>query len=643
MPNLENIARVFTVVPDAMLLVDSKGIIVLANQQTEKLFGHKPGSLRGQSIALLIPSRYGAAHEGHLQKFFATPYTRAMGTGMELTALREDGSEFSVEISLSPFPTIDAVYVIAAIRDITERKHLDEVRLESLRQKAIADEKIRTAKELESTNKTLQAIFDASPQAIMTVTQEGIIARWSRSAERIYGHTAESIVGMNLMDFARMVQVDSAIDSNALFGEIVGGRDLHDYRVKNRTRAGRIIEASIDSAAFLNSNSARSEFVFLIDDISKQAEMEAQLRQSQKMEAIGQLTGGIAHDFNNLLSIVICNLELLTEDLPAAEENCEIARQALEASLRGADLIKQIMAFSRKQNLNPQAVSINDLVRRVINLLTRTLGEHIEVALETDDKVSIAVVDPTQLQTAIANLATNSRDAMPNGGKLVVQTGNVTLDENYAKQFPDLKAGEYVQICVTDTGTGMSPEVAERAFDPFFTTKRAGEGTGLGLSMVFGFAKQSGGHIRIYSELGIGTTVRLYLPRAMNGAPEQVKEVTPPLAPESRRGEDSPRRGQRASGTKCESPTHTSRLQRPRSLNCGCRPQDSSERKGHRPALYRHNPGFWHQRHRTRGGTHWNASLPQNPVCFRIFRGSVAKDWQIDRRRTLHRKAVSAQ
>jgi PAS domain S-box-containing protein len=517
MPNLESITRVFTVVPDAMLLVDSKGSIVVANDQSYKLFGHPAGSLVGKSIECLIPGRFRPGHGEHVREYFAAPSTRAMGIGMELSAVRKDGSEFAVEVSLSPFRTEGADYAFAAIRDITERKHMDELRLEGKRQKEIADERTRTAAELESKNETLRAIFDASPHAIITVTSEGIIEGWSRAAERIYGYTAESAVGMDLLDFIHTGKVDNSIGKNANFAEIVQGRELRDFRIKNRTKDGRIIEVSIDSAPFHSSGNVHPGSVFLVDDISDRAAMEQQLRQSQKMEAIGQLTGGIAHDFNNLLSIVICNLELLMETLPDGSDDRENAVQALEASLRGAELIKQIMAFSRKQSLNPQSVVINDLVRSMTNLLGRTLRENIEILLETDEDLWSAVVDPVQMQTAIANLATNSHDAMPNGGKLIIQTGNASLDAAYVQQFSDLKPGDYVRVSVTDTGSGMPPEVVERAFDPFFTTKRAGEGTGLGLSMVFGFVKQSGGHVRIYSEIGVGTTVRLYLPRASAG------------------------------------------------------------------------------------------------------------------------------
>jgi two-component system, cell cycle sensor histidine kinase and response regulator CckA len=527
MPNLESIARVFTVVPDAMLMVDRQGSIVIANEQSYKLFGHPPGSLVGKTIGCLIPGQFQSGHDEHVRGYFASPSKRAMGIGMELSAARADGSEFAVEVSLSPFQTAGTDYALAAIRDITERKHLDEARRESKRQREIAEEQSRTAAELESKNETLRAIFDASPRAIITVTTDGIIEGWSRAAETIYGYDAESAVGMNMLDFIHAVEVDDKIDADAIFAEILGGRQLRDFRVKNRTKDGRIIEVSVDSAPFHSSGNENPGFVFLVDDISERAAMEQQLRQSQKMEAIGQLTGGIAHDFNNLLSIVICNLELMMETLPEVSEDREIAVQALEASLRGAELIRQIMAFSRKQSLNPQSVVINELVRSMTNLLGRTLGENIEILLETDDNLWPAVVDPVQMQTAIANLATNARDAMPNGGRLIIQTGNTSLDETYAQQFPELKPGDYVRVMVTDNGSGMPQDVIERAFDPFFTTKRAGEGTGLGLSMVFGFVKQSGGHVRIYSEMGVGTTLHLYLPRASVAEASPVRAQKP--------------------------------------------------------------------------------------------------------------------
>ena len=242
-----------------------------------------------------------------------------------------------------------------------------------------------------------------------------------------------------------------------------------------------------------------------------------QLHQAQKMEAIGNLTGGMAHDFNNLLSVVIGNLDLLQDRVKSDPEATALSEAALQASLRGAELTRQLLAFARRQPLAPSAVDVNELVFGMTRLLERTLEESIEVVLNTGQDIWPVLIDPAQLSAAIANLATNARDAMPRGGRLTVETKNAHLDADYVALNPEVAAGDYVLLEVSDTGSGMSPETLRQVFEPFFTTKEVGRGTGLGLSMVFGFVKQSKGHIKIYSELGHGTIVRLYLPRAAQG------------------------------------------------------------------------------------------------------------------------------
>jgi len=513
MPNMESVARFFSVVPDAMILVDSLGNIVLANENTYELFRYKMGDLGGEPVANLLPERYRASHGKHLEGYFHAPSVRGMGKGMELSAVRRDGSEFHVEISLSPFRSGEDLFALAAIRDISERKRLEDARRESQRQKEIAEERAQAAQALADRNEALRAIFEASPIGIITAAQDGTITQWNRAAERIYGISSEEAMGTSIWELNRAMETEN--DSAAVIhAEVSRGQELRDFQIRQRRKDRKTVEISLNSAPFHDPLGGNTGFVFLVDDISERKTIEQQLRQSQKMEAVGQLTGGIAHDFNNLLSIVICNLELLQERLPAHSEDRELADLALDAGLHGADLVKQLLAFSRKQNLDPQKIKLNELVLNMTNLLARSLGEQIEIVLEMASGVWPAVADPVQLQTALVNLATNARDAMAEGGKLVIQTGNAALDEAYAQQFADLTPGDYVMVAVTDTGTGMSAETIERAFDPFFTTKPAGEGTGLGLSMVFGFVKQSGGHVRIYSEEGHGTTVRLYLPRA---------------------------------------------------------------------------------------------------------------------------------
>jgi signal transduction histidine kinase len=239
------------------------------------------------------------------------------------------------------------------------------------------------------------------------------------------------------------------------------------------------------------------------------------LRQSQKMETVGQLTGGIAHDFNNLLQIVSGNLDLLRQRLPDDTNLKRYADRAFTGAERAATLTQRLLAFSRRQPLAPKPVDINRLVPGMSELLHRTLGETIEVESVLAPRLWTVEVDPNQLENAIINLAINARDAMPEGGKLTIETQNTHLDGSYAAQNPEVSAGQYAVICISDTGTGMDSETAARAIEPFFTTKEVGRGTGLGLSMVYGFVKQSGGHLKIYSEPDEGTTVKLYLPRLL--------------------------------------------------------------------------------------------------------------------------------
>jgi signal transduction histidine kinase len=243
-------------------------------------------------------------------------------------------------------------------------------------------------------------------------------------------------------------------------------------------------------------------------------EQQQQLHQAQKMEAVGQLTGGIAHDFNNLLTIIIGNVDALATLFDSQPKAKEFADLALKASLRGADLTRQLLAFSRQQRLQPKVINLNELVKGVTTLLRRTIGTNIDIRTELDDALWLAEVDVAQVESAVVNLAVNARDAMPNGGQLTIETVNQIVDGSYATENLDIAPGNYAMLSVTDTGTGIPAAILNRVFDPFFTTKEVGKGTGLGLSMVYGFAKQSGGHVKIYSEEGHGTAVRLYLPRA---------------------------------------------------------------------------------------------------------------------------------
>jgi nitrogen-specific signal transduction histidine kinase/CheY-like chemotaxis protein len=272
-------------------------------------------------------------------------------------------------------------------------------------------------------------------------------------------------------------------------------------------------------------------------EVSERMTIEAALRQSQKMEAVGQLTGGVAHDFNNLLTVIIGGLDTVRRNAP--EDNARLVR-ALDMATQGANravtLTSRLLAFSRRTPLEPRPLDLNAVVRQATELLHRTLGETIELEGVLSPRLWLVEVDQNQLESAILNLAVNARDAMPDGGKLTIETANTMLDESYVALDAEVATGQYAMLSISDSGSGMSRQVLERAFEPFYTTKEVGKGTGLGLSMVYGFAKQSGGHVTIYSEPGQGTTVKLYFPRysgGLTGEPATGKM----LAPEGMSGE----------------------------------------------------------------------------------------------------------
>jgi signal transduction histidine kinase len=256
------------------------------------------------------------------------------------------------------------------------------------------------------------------------------------------------------------------------------------------------------------------ELTGVVTDITQQLALEQQLKQSQRLEAVGKLTGGIAHDFNNILTIIQGNSELLVEDLADNEPLRMMAEMTLTAAKRGAELTHRLLVFARRQPLEPKVVDANDLLTGMGSLLRRTLSEDIDIELVRGANLWLSLVDTSQLEEAVLNLCINARDAMQGGGRIIIETANTQLDEDYAVAHADLISGEYVMVAVSDTGMGISPENLDRVFDPFFTTKDVGSGIGLGLSMVYGFIKQSCGHIEIYSEVGKGTAIKMFLPRS---------------------------------------------------------------------------------------------------------------------------------
>jgi PAS domain S-box-containing protein len=380
----------------------------------------------------------------------------------------------------------------------------------------------------------LEAILESAVDAIITIDGSGIIMEVNPAAARLFGYEREDFTGKNvnfLMPEPYRSGHDHYIDSYRKTGrrKIIGmGREVTGQR-----RDGSTFPMNLSVSEFQSGGS--TYFTGIIHDLTSRVAAEAALHQAQKMEAMGQLTGGIAHDFNNLLTVVMGNLEMLRDRLTTPLQH-ELVDEALEAADLGARLTSRLLAFSRRSHLEPEVVNLNGFVVGLTDMLHRTLGETVYLSNALSPDLWFARVDPSQVESAIVNLAVNARDAMPDGGRLVLETGNHVANPEEPGGLDGLLAGEYVRLSVSDTGVGMPVAVRERAFEPFFTTKEKGRGTGLGLSMIYGFAKQSGGHASIQSEAGMGTTVNLYLPRYVSHETHAVA-VLPPDAPRPETGQ----------------------------------------------------------------------------------------------------------
>jgi PAS domain S-box-containing protein len=389
------------------------------------------------------------------------------------------------------------------------------------RAEARAQELTAHAVKLEESEQRFRLLVEGvTDYAIFMLDPQGNIANWNPGAERIKGYSANEIVGCHFSRFYTAEDRAEDVPGKALATAAESGKfETEGWRVR---KDGTRFWASVVINAIRDSKGSILGFAKVTRDLTERRIADERARQAQKMEGIGQLTGGVAHDFNNLLTIIIGNLETLQRNLGGAELNLDRVKRSSENALQGArraaSLTQRLLAFSRQQPLDPRPLDMGRLVAGMSDLLRRTLGEQVVVESVLGGGLWQAYADPNQLELAILNLAINARDAMPDGGKLTLETANVYLDEEYAASQAEVAPGQYVMIAVTDSGCGMADEVKARAFDPFFTTKEIGQGTGLGLSQVYGFTKQSGGHVKIYSEIGEGTTVKLYLPRVHSTA-----------------------------------------------------------------------------------------------------------------------------
>ena len=367
--------------------------------------------------------------------------------------------------------------------------------------------------ERDSAERQSRRVFETSQDIILITDTYGSIKQVSPSSARILGYRPDEMVGRIGREF---IFPDDLEATRREVRAARVGNVMRNFRCRYVHKDGRPVSL-IWTGVW--SQADRQHF-FIGRDVTDVEAKEEQLRQSQKMEAVGQLTGGVAHDFNNILMVILANVEELLEADTLLPDQREQLNSIAASGQRAAELTRRLLAFSRKQRLMPQSINMNDLVSGTDKLLRRTLGEHIEIEAILDDDLWTTNVDRAQLEAALVNLCVNARDAMPDGGRLLIETANQELDEVYVADNPEVVAGDYAMLTVSDTGAGMPPDVLKKVFEPFFTTKGVGKGTGLGLSMVYGFIKQSNGHIKIYSEVGRGTTIRMYMPRTDAAAGE---------------------------------------------------------------------------------------------------------------------------
>jgi PAS domain S-box-containing protein len=435
--------------------------------------------------------------------------------GIEERVLRPDGSERVLLWNASRLIDSDKqpLGLIAVAQDITERQQAEE---------ALREREAR-----------LSSVISTAPDAIITIDDRGVIQSFSNAAERLFGYAAGEVIGHNvsmLMPQPHRSKHDGYLARYRRTGErrIIGiGRQVEAQR-----KDGTVFPMEL-SVGEVPLGETRI-YTGFIRDITARAKMEQELRQAQKMEVTGQLTGGLAHDFNNLLTVISGNLEMLEERLGSAD-NRSLLTEAQEAVELGAKLANRLLAFGRRQPLNPKPLSLSQLAAGMADLLSRSLGELIRLETRLVADLRLTMADPGQVENALLNLAINARDAMPDGGRLLIETSEIEIDEEGLTTHIGFTPGWYAMLAVTDTGVGMTPDVRQRAFEPFFTTKGPGGGSGLGLSMVYGFVKQSGGHIQIYSEVGHGTTVRIYLP--IRDDDEQTAPTRPPRVTSAAAGE----------------------------------------------------------------------------------------------------------
>lgn len=489
------------------------GIVMSWNPGGRRILGYDAEEIVGRSVAAFY------TEDDRNKGLPDVAVNSAIASGRYATEgwrLRKDGSRFWARTVLTALRSREGTFVGCGmiVQDDSDNKAAQDAVITSSRNFRLL----------------VQGVTD---YAIFMLSPDGLVTSWNSGAQRIKGYCEKEIIGSHFSKFYTPADVAEGIPFRSLDVARSEGRfEAEGWRVRkdgSRFFAHVVIDAIWEDGYLVG-------FAKVTRDITERRRADELLEQTQralfqaqKMEALGKLTGGVAHDFNNVLQILRGNLELLASKHGRDLWSSERLNNAIDAVDRGAKLALQLLAFGRQQPLSPVVINPARQLRALDDMLRRALGETIEIESVVAGGLWNVCVDPHQLENVVLNLAINARDAMPEGGKLTLELANATLDDEYVASIPDLRSGQFVMLAVSDTGSGMSPEVMERAFDPFFTTKPEGRGSGLGLSMAYGFVKQSGGHVKLYSEIGEGTTVRIYLPRSAGTATNLVPRKAPRL------------------------------------------------------------------------------------------------------------------
>lgn len=475
---------------DAILVMDNEGKISYWNPAAEKMFGYASNEAIGSELHLLLaPCRYHDAYKKGFSMFKKSGKGPAIGNISEFLAIRKDGTEFPIEVSTSAIQIKNNWQSVGIVRDITDRKRAEHALQES-------EQKYRT-------------LFEESKDVVYISSPEGMFIDINPAGIELFGYSSKE--ELLQIDITRDLYVNP-LDRKE-FQRILGKQGfIKDYEIMFKRKDGQHLNVLITANAVTDKQDNIIAYRGIIKDITDRKRLEQQLLQAQKMEAVGQLAGGIAHDFNNILTAIIGFSTLLKMETKKDDILYSYVTQILTSAERAANLTQALLAFSRKQIISPKPINLNEIIKGIRALLTRIIGEDIELSTFLTDKDLIVMADSGQIEQVLMNLATNARDAMPDGGRLIISTDLVNFDYEFIKAHSYKKQGMYGLISVVDTGKGMDETIKGRIFEPFFTTKEVGKGTGLGLSMAYGIVQQHDGYINVYTEPGSGTTFKIYLP-----------------------------------------------------------------------------------------------------------------------------------